>query len=230
MKYGIFRHGVFKTFLTRGFLSPVFKPLLYNKSDNIQWDLVKTTNDFILKIDREVKTENTITIMFWLGAVPKSFFEMIFIENEKGEAYLDVLKNATESKGKECTFITQAFILWNLQQILKNKKGYKNEMGFSIEDLEEITKTILGQNNKIIHYLNYYRKKFDLKKLEVDPKDWPLIYVWDICKTLISDKKVLKETMQALNKDILKNMKFILLTTHFIGEQTETASRLSKKP
>ena len=68
---------------------------------------------------------------------------MIFVENERGEAYLDVLRNATENKGQECAFITQAFILWNLQQFLQNKKEYKEEMGFSIEDLEKITKIIV---------------------------------------------------------------------------------------
>ena len=87
----------------------------------------------------------------------------------------------------------------------------------------------MGQENKIIHYLNYYREKFDLKKLEVDPRDWSIIYVWDICDTLITDKKVLKETMQEWNDDMLKKMEFISFTTHFIVEQKETASKLSKK-
>jgi len=229
MNYGIFRHGFFKTFLTRGFLRSIFKPLIYTKSENIHGDFVEVVNDFVLKIEREIKPKNAMAVMFWLTIVPKLFFEMIFVENERGEVYLDVLNNATENKGRECAFITQAFILWNLQQILQNKKEYRDEMGFSIEDLEEITKIILGQENKIIHYLNYYREKFDLKKLEVDPRDWSIIYVWDICDTLITDKKVLKETMQEWNDDMLKKMEFISFTTHFIIEQKETASKLSKK-
>lgn len=229
MNYGIFRHGFFKTFLTRGFLRSIFEPLLYTKSDKIQGDFVEVVNDFVVKIEREIKPKNAMTIMFWLAIVPKLFFEMIFIENERGETYLDIPKNATEDNGRECAFITQAFILWNLQQILQNKKEYKDEMGFSIEDLEEITKIILGQDNKIIHYLNYYREKFDLKKLEVDPRDWSIIYVSDICNALITDKKALKETLQAWDSDMFKKMEFISFTTHFIVEQKETASKLSKK-
>lgn len=229
MNYGIFRHGFFKTFLTRGFLRSIFEPLLYTKSDKIQADFVEVVNDFVVKIEREIKPKNAMAVMYWLAIVPKLFFEMIFVENEKGEVYLDVLKNATENNGNECAFITQAFILWNLQQILQNKQEYKEEMGFSIEDLEEITKIILGQDNKIIHYLNYYREKFDLKKLEVDPRDWSIIYVSDICNALVTDKKVLKETLQEWDSDMIKKMEFISVTTHFMVEQKETASKLSKK-
>ena len=229
MNHGISRHGFFKTFLTRGFLRSIFKPLLYTKSDHIHGDFVEVVNDFVIKIKREIKPKNEMAVMYWLAVVPKLFFEMIFVENEKGETYLDILKNATENNGRECAFITQAFILWDLQQILQNEKEYKKEMGFSIEDLEKITKIILGENNKIIHYLNYYREKFDLKKLEVDPRDWSIIYVWDICDALITNKKVLKDTMQGWNDDMLKKMDFIAFTVQFIAEQKETVSKLVKK-
>jgi hypothetical protein len=87
MDYGIFRHGPFKTFLTRGFLRSIFKPLLYSKSDNIQANFVEVVNDFVIKIEREIKTKNKLAIIYWLAIVPKLFFEMIFIENERGEVY-----------------------------------------------------------------------------------------------------------------------------------------------
>jgi len=227
MKYGIFRHGLFKTFLTRGFLRSFFVSFFYSNADNIQAEFVRVINDFIIEIESKVKTENKMAIMYWLAIVPKLFFETVFIEDENGIIFLNVPINATENKGQECAFITQAFILWNLQQLLKNDEGYNEEMGFSIEDLEKIVKIILGKDNKIIYYLNYYRDKFDLKKLEVDPRDWSIIYVWDICDTLITDKKVLKEAMQEWNDDIFKKMDLISFTTDFIIEHKESARKLS---
>jgi len=227
MEYGIFRHGPLKTFLTRGFLRSIFKPLFYSKSDNIQANFVEVVNDLVIKIENGIKHKNKLAIIYWLAIVPKLFFEMIFIENERGEVYLDLLKNATEDKGKECAFITQAFILWNLQQLLQNKEDYKKEMGFSIEDLEEIIKITLGKNNKIIHYLKYYREKFNLEKLEIDPRDWSIIYVWDICETLITDKEILKDTMGDWNNDALEKINFTLLTIEFIVEHKENAPKIS---
>ena len=47
------------------------------------------------------------------------FFHTVFVENENGEVYLDVLKNATANEGSECAFISQAFVLWHLQQFLE---------------------------------------------------------------------------------------------------------------
>lgn len=224
MNRGIFRHGFFKTFLTRGFLRSIFKLLLYTKADKIHSDFVKVVNNFVVK-----KPKNEMTILFWLVMVPKLFFETIFIEDENGEAYLDVVKNATQDNGRECAYLTQAFVLWNLQQILQNKKEFKTQMGFLIEDLEKITKRVLGQENKIIFYLNYFREKFDLKKLEVDPRDWSIIYVWEVCDILITDKKVLRDTMQEWNDDIIRKTEFITFATQFFAEQKETAIQLSKK-
>ncbi len=233
MSHGIFRHSFLKTFLTRGFLKPIFKSLLYKKEDHIHSDFVEVVNNFVVKIEQDIKPKNEILTIYWLSIVPKLFFEMIFIEDKIGRTYLNVVKNATQSKGEECAYITQAFILWNLQQILQNNQEYKKKMGFTINDLENIINIILGENNKVLSKLKKYRERFDLKKLGVDPgfvdpRDWPIIYVWDICDTLIDDKKVLKDTMQKWNDDVLKKMELITLVMHFIGEQTQISLKLAK--
>lgn len=63
MEYGIFRHGPLKTFLTRGFLRSIFKPLFYSKSDNIQANFVEVVNDLVIKIENGIKNKNKLAII-----------------------------------------------------------------------------------------------------------------------------------------------------------------------
>lgn len=230
MSSGIFKHGLIKTILTRGFLSPIFKSMLYTKEDNIHNDFVEVVNDFVVKVPRDIKPKSEKTMLFWLAIVPKNFFEAIFIDNDKAPAYLNVVENATQNSGKECAYITQAFILYNLEQILQNKAGFKEAMGFTIEDLENVTKIILGEDNKILTYLNHFREKFDLKKIGqetfIDPRDWSIFYVAEITKQLINNKEIAKKSLGKWDEDLIEKTKFVLFTGQFFSHQNEIAMKI----
>lgn len=218
MKRGIFRYGIFKAFLTRGLFRKLFKPLLYSKTDKIHDEFISVLNKFTVEMNKLVSREGRafpIPFMFWLVIVPKEFFEAIFIEDEKNNTYLDVVRNATTQNGSECSYLTQAFVLWNLQQFLENDKGFRQKMGFSIEDVEKVVTLILGKENKVIHYLNYLREKFDTDKLEIDPRDWSFVYVAEVAKLLINDKQVLTDTLQEWDNDLIQKMEFISFETQF---------------
>lgn len=227
MSKGIFRHKKFKTFLTRGLLRPIFKPFLYTKEDNIHSDFIEVLNNMVVKINR-INLKDKDVIIFWLVIVPRMYFEEIFIEDENNKVYLDIIKYSTENNGKEGAYITQAYVLWILQQMLTNKPELKEKMSISIEGLEILINHILGKDNKVQYYLEKYRNKFDLKKLEVDPRDWPIIYIGDICQTLINDTDILKTAIKAWNDNIIEKMKFIAFDVDFFGEKQKQAIKLAE--
>jgi hypothetical protein len=219
MNHGIFRHGLLKTFLTRSFLGSIFRPILYTKSDNIHSDFVDPLNHFAIKLNQASNLEYRMLLGYWLVLVPKTFFEILFVEDEQGGVYFDVLNKATGIYGKECAYITQAFTLWYLHQFLKNDPNFKAQIGLSMDDVETVIKNISGNENQVLQYLNYFRYHFTDESEVIDPADWPVNYYAIICKTLIRDSKVLKGCLVRWDKKPLDQVAFATLTSKFFGEQ-----------
>lgn len=240
MTRGIWTHGALKTFLTRGLLRGIFRPLLYTKGENIHADFLAVLNhEFLRPMRRRVGNhviDEAMPLVFWLVLAPKAYFEAVFMEDENGQAWCsDVVRKSTLQNGKECAYLTQAFVLWNLQQLLQNSNGFRDTMGFSIQHVEDLVNLILGKQNKVIQYLDYFRDKFDVRKIEVDapdcvdPRDWPIVYVFEVARLLIYDKQVLRDTLQEWDNDVIKNMEFVAFAIEFMIGLKDHAIELAKE-
>jgi len=178
------------------------------------------STDIILDFDNALKIFSNYSegdgknaISFWLSIVTKDLFEMIFVNFKGRGPRLDLLSNATKNKGRECAHITQAFVIWNVQQLLKNKKGYKKQIKFNIADFEALVVEVLGEKNEIITWLNWFRAKFDLNnnidEALVHPQDWILVYISLILETLIDDEASLKEAVGDFDDDVASKLELM---------------------
>ena len=106
--------------------------------------------------------------------------------------------------------------MYYFESLLKNRKDFEKNVGFSVKELEDFINIVLGENNKIIKYLNYYREKFDYSKHGIDPRDYHIIYIYDICDQLIDwgDNNYIQE----LDSNLFKKMQLITLSNSSIKE------------
>lgn len=194
--------------------------------DKIYKDFLDCLNFQLERIPQHVDKNFTRISGFWLYSVPKLFFELLFINKDKdlNEELVPILEPSIKNNGKECAFITQAFVLSQLEQILKNNKEYKTKTGLSIEHFEILSHDSLIGENSIVKYLNKYRKVISSNRL--DFRDCYVIYVWDICDTLVPNRYQCMEIMREWDDDILGKMNMISEAIRFFATVTESSLKV----
>ena len=220
IKRGIFRHGPVKTFLTRGLFKSIFIPILYKREDIIHKEFANTLNGYVLKQEL-LAPEFQMLILFWLVIVPKQWFELLFMPDENENVLFGVAKEAQHLNGKDCAYLTQGYSLWMLEQFFKNSPEMNQKTGLTMQDFEYAIEVLDGKVSKTLGSLNYFRSKFDLDKMDVDPRDWPIIYTWEICDLLISDQQKLGQVMGAWNNSALEKIKMVTENMVFFSEQKD---------
>jgi len=214
-KLGVWKHGALKTFLTRGAFRSVFRPMLYTNEEHFHIDFLTIYNNAAQKIDTDVMAGKNMNQRLVLA--PLRFFENSFLSDETGTILVPLLKGADRSKAIQCAHFTQAFALWYFQQFLTNSEDFAETLGYDMELVEDALVQIYGMKNLTLDYLNYFREKFDLETLEVDPRDWPLVYYYDMCEMLYSSEKELYNVIGQWNDDLFARTQYSTLTeTHFI--------------
>lgn len=214
---GIWRHGKIKTFLTRGLFKPIFRPLLYKKEDELHRQFLDVLQQPIIKLDTTQK--RLLVAVSWLLSTPKNIFEYLFLEGDDNRAYLYPVRYSNLKNGHLCAHYTQAFVLWNLEQILKNDYEFQQKINLTIKDFEYILEHVYGKKNLTLDYLNQLREEFDLDKMDVDPRDWGIIYVHRIFDLLINDEKIINDVISDWDKDIAEKMSFIVWMNEVFSEE-----------
>ncbi len=229
MQYGIFKHGQIKTFLTRGILKKIFQPLMYSSQDRLHYTFVKCLDFQLRKLFTTVEEKYLERTAHWLVRIPDHFFELLFLSDKNSQSKLPIpiFKGNVENNGNECAFITQAFVLSELEQILKNDKEFKEVFGLSIEHFEILTYDSLIGHNSIVKYLNRYRKVFSSTKL--DPREAFIIYAWDICDALIPDREKCMKVMGCWDDDILAKSEIISIAVNFFVAAKEDTLEILRK-
>jgi hypothetical protein len=216
---GIMQHGAFKTFLTRGAFRSLFKPIIYKKEDHIHSEF----RHAFLPLANGLNTKDKLGrfLAYWLYSAPKELFEEIFIANEHGEYYLTAVRDSDLQNGQLCAHYTQAFVLWYLEQLLKNSEEYRNAVGISMSDVEYILSEFYGAKNLTMQYLNEIRALFNVKAMQVDPRDWGIIYVHNIYDLLINNEQLKYKSMSEWDNDLIEKTSFILFVAQFINDKKE---------
>lgn len=196
--------------------------------DKIYKDFLDCLNFQLEKIPQHVIKDSELISAFWLCLVPRFFFELLFINKKKelSKPLVPILESRIENNGKECAFITQAFVLSQLEQILKNDKEYKTTIGLSIEHFEVLSHDSLIGKNSIMRYLNKYRRVISSNKL--DFRDSYVIYVWDICDALVPKRDKCMKIIGEWDDDTLGKMAIISEVSRFFATVKESSLKVLK--
>jgi hypothetical protein len=224
MSRGIMKHGTVKTFFTRGILGGIFRPILYTKIDKINYEFVGVITETIKGIDTKVHNPNKMALQIWFSMAPLEHFELLFLPDKNNSTIIPMLEKAEISNGKECAYLTQGFMLFYLEQLLKNSPEYRGEIKTSIEDIDNTCNIVFGENNKVLKYLNYFRNTFDRSK--IDPRDEPIIYVYRATELFIPDSNRKKAAIKDWDDDIIGKFSFINGFTEFIITQKENSLKM----
>jgi len=224
MARGILKHGPIKTFLTRGILGGLFRPILYSKKDKIHYDFMGIITDTIESIDAKINNPNKMALQIWFSMAPLEHFELLFLPDINRKTLIPMLDKAEINNGKECAYLTQGFMLFYLEQLLKNSSEYAEKVKILLEDIDYTSKIIYGANNSILKYLNYFRKTFDREK--IDPRDEPIIYVYRATELFIPDSNRKKSAIKDWDENMLGKIDFINGFTSFINIQKENSIKM----
>jgi hypothetical protein len=225
-KLGIWRHGAVKTFLTRGAFRSVFQPLLYNNEEQFHVEFISIFNNAAGLLDTSATTGKTLTQ--WLVLAPLRFFENNFLSDESGSPLVPLLKGADKGKAIQCAHFTQAFALWYFQQFLTNSEDFAETLGYDMGLVEDALGQIYGIKNLTLDYLKYFRDKFNLETMEVDPRDWPLVYYYDLCDMLYSSEEKLYEVIGEWNDDLIQRTQYSTLAVTYFAECKKTTIAIAE--
>lgn len=219
-KLGIWKHGAVKSFLTRGAFRSVFKPILYSHEDHFHQEFLSIFNYAASILDTNDTSGKALTQ--WLTLVPVRFFENNFLTDESGTFLVPLLKGADNDKAKQCAHFTQAFALWYFQQFMTNNEDFTEALGFDMEYVEQALRQLYGIKNLTLDYLNFIRDKFNLETLEVDPRDWALVYYYDLCDILYSSEEKLYAVIGEWNDDLMQRTQYSTLAMQYFAECKKT--------
>lgn len=180
---GIFRKLVTKFLTTRG-------DKIYSDFGNV---IVQTTKE----IDENRKLAQSIKklMIAWLVSYPWAYFEELFIKNNSWNKHLiSIFENAQVINGDECASITQAFFLWHLEQLVKNRDDYKKVV---TKDIDQCINKTLTKSALLTDKLKKFRKNFH----GLPPEEWYLEYVKEILISIYTDQDKISSLIGALEFD-----------------------------
>ncbi|MDD5570561.1 MAG: hypothetical protein PHD97_05310 [Bacteroidales bacterium] len=228
---GIFRHSRLKTFFTNGFLGKLFRLILFKKEDYIHFRFINCLSGNISKIQKSKGNFNKVIFLYWFVQLPRELFEELFVEGEsKSEIMNFALKNAENPKSEKCAYITQAYILWNYENILRSDTVLGSAMQNTVADFENIIKSNIASADEIIEYLNFFRHVFDVTdngNAPVNPQDRILIYIFEICKILYKDNNKIQEALNKVDQNVRQKLILNFFDVAFFAEAKKSAINLA---
>ncbi|WP_372948159.1 hypothetical protein [Mariniphaga sp.] len=222
MARGVMKHGTTKTFLTRGVFGIFLRPIIYSETDKIHFEFLKIITKTIKSIDREINSKYRGVLQIWFSMAPKEHFELLFLPDENIQTMIPMLEKAEVNNGEECAIMTQGFILYNLEQIIKNSTEYRNTIRINVPDLESICDIIFDKKSKQRIYWDYFRNELKNE----DPRNIPIIYVYEATSLFITDNNRKKIVIQSWDDDLLGKFAYINGFANFIQIQKENSIKM----
>lgn len=156
MARGIGKNSLTKIFLTRSFLGPIFRPLLYSREEYIHYtfleEITMLTQDIMAMPDLE---QRGLTY-YWLIEVPKSLFEGLFIITDHHQKKCNLSDYTNGKDGTGLGYLTQGYILAILPYLVEKDQLLDQLIHPAINDLEKIIFTMFGPENLIFQYQNHF--------------------------------------------------------------------------
>jgi len=224
MARGIMKHGPIKTFFTRGILGGLFRPILYSKIDKINYDFVRVIIETIEAVDKNIPNPHNMALQIWLSMAPLEHFGLLFLPDENNEILIPMLEKAEFNSGRECAYLTQGFMLFYFEQLIKNSPDFKEKTTITLKDIDDMCDIFFGEGNKTRKYLDYFRNLFN--RSQIDPRDEPIMYVYESTKLFIHDKKRQRLAIQKWDDDIIGKIGFSAGFSEFLNIQKDNCLKM----
>ena len=101
--------------------------------DFINFKFIEALSNTSKIIDEKIEEPKNTILNIWLYLAPMELFEHLYLPNEHGITYIPLLENAEYQNGEECAYLTQGFMIYNLERIITNSSEYKDQTGLSVE-------------------------------------------------------------------------------------------------
>lgn len=158
--------------------------------------------DVIIQTKKVIEESNQFDKPFkklminWLVSMPWAYFEGLFIDSNSWNEYLlKVFSKAQVINGEDCALITQAFILWHLEQLTKNDDNYKK---YSIKEIELWINKGINKGNFLTHNL----KKFRRNLKDLPPDYWYFEYINEILNATYTNHEETSTIISALQLNL----------------------------
>jgi hypothetical protein len=153
--------------------------------------IFRTTKELEKVSDKSIRS----LMVSWCVSLPWAYFENLFInDNKYNQPLLSVFDSAEVINGTDCALITQAFILYHLEQLIKNDVNYKK---FSMKEVEQLLFSHISRGTFLVEKLNTFRQRLR----ELPPYDWYFEYIREILNAIYGEKERTFNMWFALSTD-----------------------------
>ena len=155
----------------------------------------------------------------WLVSSPWAFFEELFInKNLWNEPLLKIFQNAQVINGEECSLVTQAFCLCQLEKLAENRDEYKK---YSINEIEKCIDQRMTKGILLTKKFKKFKKGFTV----TPPDEWLFEYIREILNILYSDNKKTFALIRGLEYDLKLRLALSIYFTEFIKATIQNDKR-----
>lgn len=184
MARGIWKNNLLKIFLTRSFLGPLFRPLLYSQEEYIHYSFVAPFAPLANSIVKMRESRIKVIAYYWLVDVPRTIFEELFFPDGAEDALCHLLTYAQRADGEGIAYLTQSYALSYLEHALVRDSSFQEELTITAADLHKIIASLYGAENQVAHYCEIFREKQRDGLLDSNGYDLHYFYAQEILYTV----------------------------------------------
>jgi hypothetical protein len=127
---------------------------------------------------------------FWFCVAPTIMFFGGLVDQSGRTQPVPLLQNAQSLDGESCAALTQGYSSFMLYQMLTNGEGFRDELQMLPSDVEKFLSRL--PSDLPLRAFQHYRERFSIpygQPNAVDPRDWSLVWLWDMANVLIPDEE-----------------------------------------
>ncbi|QJR35223.1 hypothetical protein [Gemmatimonas groenlandica] len=181
---------------------------------------IEVHSDFIKK---NVSSPQARAAEFWFCIAPTMMFFGGLVDQRGRSQPVPLLQNAQSFDGESCAALTQGYSSFMLYQMLTNGEGFRDEMQMLPSDVEKVLSRL--PSDLPFSAFRYYRERFGIalgQPNAVDPRDWSLVWLWDVASVLIPDDKVQERVFKDWDNPITR-LEFVAAEMERFGSIRKSA-------
>ncbi len=149
---------------------------------------------------------------FWFCIAPTMHFFGALADQSGRIMVVPVLQNASSLDGQACAALSQGYCAFTLYRMLSNSEEYRDAMRMNPQDVRSFLSRLPSEAG--LRAFDYYRERFDIpfgEENAVDPRDWAIVWLWDIADVLIPDAKAQERALGEWNSNMFARLEFVEL-------------------
>ena len=180
-------------------------------------------------LQKSVGSQSLRPLHYWLCMAPAVMVHATFVDQGARAFPVPLLRNATVSNGTRCAAVTQGYCAFVLVQMLTNSADFRAEMDIQPDQITRLFATVF--RGDAADAFAEYTAKFSVPHGmpgAIDPRDWPLVWFWDLADLLIPEQAEQARHLGEWNDNLLARTEFVSHEMQLIGHLRSTASQFVK--